>query len=134
MEEAYRRGIRVIGLVHDNDATPPLGDLFTAPPRHGGLTGLGADVIKECNRLGILVDMNHGNVQTVEGALKLSTKPVIFSHTTLSAPREDSAGKGQMMQSRNIPVSPSLSGHRLVEYSRVYALAEPRGNFLTLPA
>jgi microsomal dipeptidase-like Zn-dependent dipeptidase len=98
VEDAYKRGLRLLCLIHDNDANPPLGDIYTAPPRHGGLTELGANVIKECNRLGIVVDLTHGNVQTVEAALKVSTKPVIFSHTALNTRPGGNPG----MQSRLI--------------------------------
>jgi membrane dipeptidase len=52
VEEAYHRGLRHFGLLHDSDASVPLGDVYTNPPRYGGLTPFGASVIKECNRLG----------------------------------------------------------------------------------
>jgi membrane dipeptidase len=83
VEEAYERGLRHFGLLHDSDASEPLGDVYTNPPRYGGLTPFGAAVIKECNRLGILVDLAHANVQTTEAALKVTTRPVIISHTGL---------------------------------------------------
>jgi membrane dipeptidase len=101
VEEAYKRGLRVLGLLHDNDISPPLGDIYTNPPRHGGLTELGATVIKECNRLGILVDLTHASSETVAAALKASTRPMIFSHTGLKQPAEN-GGPGQGMQSRLI--------------------------------
>src|SRR4051794_983085 len=65
VDEAYKRGLRVRGLPHDNAPPPPLGDIYPNPPRHGGLTELGASVIKECNRLGILVDLTHASADTV---------------------------------------------------------------------
>jgi microsomal dipeptidase-like Zn-dependent dipeptidase len=102
VEEAYKQGLRLLCLIHDNDASPPLGDIYTAPPRHGGLTELGADVIEECNRLGILVDLNHANVQTVEAALKVSSKPVLFSHTGLDTRLANNPGMGRMMKPRLI--------------------------------
>ena len=98
VEEAYKRGLRVLGLLHDNDASPPLGDIYTAPPRHGGLTEFGASVIKECNRLGILVDLTHASADTVAAALKVSTKPVVFSHTGLDTRLGGNPGMGQMMR------------------------------------
>lgn len=102
VEEAYKRGLRVLGLLHDNDASPPLGDIYTAPPRHGGLTELGASVIKECNRLGILVDLTHASAPTVKAALKISARPVVFSHTGLDTRLGSNAGMGQMMKARLI--------------------------------
>ena len=102
VEEAYKQGLRLLCLIHDNDASPPLGDIYTAPSRHGGLTELGANVIKECNRLGILVDLNHANVETVVAALKVSTKPVLFSHTGLDTRLGNNPRMGQMMKPRLI--------------------------------
>ena len=81
--EAYGRGLRHLGLLHDNDAMVPLGDVYTNPVRWGGLTAFGAEVIRECNRLGILVDLAHANQETVGAALKLATHPIIISHTGL---------------------------------------------------
>ena len=66
VEEACQRGLRHFGLLHDSDASVPLGDLYTNPRRYGGLTPFGSAVIKECNRLGILVDLAHANLQTTE--------------------------------------------------------------------
>jgi microsomal dipeptidase-like Zn-dependent dipeptidase len=66
------------------------------------LTELGASVIKECNRLGILVDLNHANVLTVEAALKVSAKPVLFSHTGLDTRLGNNPRMGQMMKPRLI--------------------------------
>jgi membrane dipeptidase len=102
VEEAYKKGLRVLGLLHDSDASVPLGDLYTAPAHLGGLTEFGASVIKECNRLGILIDLTHGSSDTVEAALKLSTKPMIFSHTTLKPRVAGTPGKAQGMQARLI--------------------------------
>jgi membrane dipeptidase len=56
VEEAYRRGLRHFGLLHDSDASVPLGDVYTNAPRYGGLTPFGAAVLKECNRLGIALE------------------------------------------------------------------------------
>ncbi len=80
---AYSRGLRHIGLLHDSDASVPLGDVYTNPPQWGGLTAFGADVIKECNMLGILVDLTHASNDTMNAALKVATRPVVISHTGL---------------------------------------------------
>jgi membrane dipeptidase len=85
VEEAYKRGLRHLQIVHEqDDPVSPLGDVYTAPAHLGGLTPFGADVIKECNRLGIVVDLAHGTYETVTGALKAATQPFIISHTGLS--------------------------------------------------
>jgi membrane dipeptidase len=102
LEEAYERGLRQLGLLHDSDASVPLGDVYTNPPRYGGLTPLGAAVIKECNRLGILVDLAHANVQTTEAALKVTTRPVIISHTGLDTQLGSNPSMAKMMRPRLI--------------------------------
>jgi membrane dipeptidase len=102
LEAAYKRGLRVLGLLHDSDASVPLGDIYTAPAHLGGLTEFGANVIKECNRLGILVDLTHASADTVAAALKLSTKPVVFSHTGLDTRLGNNGSMGQMMRPRLI--------------------------------
>ena len=43
VEEAYKKGLRVLGLLHDSDASVPLGDLYTAPAHLGGLTQFGGE-------------------------------------------------------------------------------------------
>jgi membrane dipeptidase len=102
VEEAYGRGLRHFGLLHDSDASVPLGDVYTNPPRYGGLTAFGAAVIKECNRLGILIDLAHANMQTTEVALKVTTRPVIISHTGLDTQTGNNPSMAQMMRPRLI--------------------------------
>jgi membrane dipeptidase len=102
VEEAYGRGLRHFGLLHDSDASEPLGDVYTNPPRYGGLTPFGASVIKECNRLGMLIDLAHANVQTTEAALKVTTRPVIVSHTGLDTQLGNNPNKAGMMRPRLI--------------------------------
>jgi membrane dipeptidase len=102
VEEAYSRGLRHFGLLHDSDASVPLGDVYTNPARYGGLTAFGASVVKECNRLGILIDLAHANVQTTEMALKITTRPVIISHTGLDTQLGSNPSMARMMRPRLI--------------------------------
>ncbi len=82
VEEVYKRGLRNLQLVHErDDQVKPLGDIYTKTAHLGGLTDFGADVIRACNRLGIVVDLTHMSYDGVKSALKISTQPVIFSHT-----------------------------------------------------
>jgi membrane dipeptidase len=84
LEEVYKRGLRHLQLLHErDDMVSPLGDTVTGVDHLNGLTPFGAEVVKECNRLGILVDMAHASQATVLGALKVATKPFIISHTNL---------------------------------------------------
>jgi membrane dipeptidase len=62
-----------------------LGDIQTEPPVHDGLTDTGAEVIRRCNRLGIVVDVAHGTYALVKRAADVTTKPLVLSHTSLTA-------------------------------------------------
>jgi membrane dipeptidase len=86
IEEAYKRGLRHMQLLHEQDDTvSPLGDVYTAPAAHlGGLTSRGSEVIQECERLGIVVDMAHGTAETIMGALKAARQPFLVSHPGLT--------------------------------------------------
>lgn len=99
---AYERSLRHLTLLHDSDASVPLGDVFTNPPRWGGLTAFGADVIRECNRLGILVDLSHASAETVTVALKVATQPVLISHTGLDTRLGQNENMARMMRPRLI--------------------------------
>jgi membrane dipeptidase len=98
----YSRGLRQLGLLHDHDASVPLGDVYTNPPQYGGLTSFGTAVIKECNRLGILIDLTHASNTTIGAALKVSTHPVIISHTGLDTQLGQNANMANMMRPRLI--------------------------------
>lgn len=81
LEESYQRGVRHMQLVHytPND----IGDFQTGAVTHNGLTPFGADVIRACNRLGIVCDVAHSTEDMVKQAVKVSTKPLLLSHTAL---------------------------------------------------
>ena len=100
--EAYDRGLRHLTLLHDSDASVPLGDVYTNPPRYGGLTDFGTQIVKECKRLGILIDLTHCNTQAVAAALKLSDRPVMISHTGLDTQLGQNPNMAQMMRPRLI--------------------------------
>lgn len=99
---AYSRGLRHLGLLHDSDASVPLGDVYTNPPKWGGLSSFGADVIKECNKLGILADLAHASNETLNAALKVTTKPVLISHTGLDTQLGQNEFMAKMMRPRLI--------------------------------
>jgi membrane dipeptidase len=105
VKEAYERGLRHLGLLHDNDASVPLGDIYTNEPKFGGLTPFGADIIRECNKRGILVDLTHASADTVKAALKISAKPMIFSHTGLDTQLGSNPSMANMMKPRLINAS-----------------------------
>ena len=82
LKVAYDAGIRHIQLVHFVRNT--IGDFQTEPPTHNGLTEYGLTVVKECNRLGILVDLAHCTSAAVDQALAVSTAPVVWSHSSVT--------------------------------------------------
>ncbi len=99
---AYERGLRQLGLLHDNDASVPLGDIYTNPAQWGGLSDFGKTVVKECNRLGILLDLTHCSDEAINMALQLSTKPVVVSHTSLNTQLGQNPTMAKMMMPRLI--------------------------------
>jgi membrane dipeptidase len=87
VEEVYKRGVRDLQLLHErDDMVSPLGDTNTASAHLGGLTAFGAEVVKECDRLGIVVDLAHASHQTVLGVLDVATQPLVVSHTSPRQP------------------------------------------------
>jgi membrane dipeptidase len=103
LEEVYQRGVRNLQLLHErDDMVSPLGDVVTAPAHLGGLTAFGAEVVKECNRLGILVDLAHARPETVVGALKVATQPVLLSHTGLDTRTGSNPRLAEVMKSHLI--------------------------------
>ena len=82
LAEAHAAGVRQMQLVHYIHS--PLGDHQTAEPAHGGLTPLGAQVVAECKRLGIVVDLAHGTAALVDGALDAGDASFVWSHSWIS--------------------------------------------------
>jgi membrane dipeptidase len=79
----FALGVRSMTLTHS--ATLDWADSSSGPPRHGGLTRFGEEVVREMNRLGMLVDLSHVSPATMADALDVSEAPVIFSHSSARA-------------------------------------------------
>src|SRR4029077_19087765 len=79
----YALGVRYMTLTHSE--TLDWADSATDKPRHHGLTAFGEDVVREMNRLGMLVDISHVSAETMRHALKVSKAPVIASHSSAFA-------------------------------------------------
>jgi membrane dipeptidase len=79
----YRLGVRYLTLTHWE--TIDWADAATDSARHGGLTPFGEEVVREMNRLGMLVDLSHVSDATMAAALRVSRAPVIFSHSSARA-------------------------------------------------
>jgi len=75
----YDMGARYMGLTHN--VTLDWVDAALGTRKHGGLTPFGKEVIREMNRMGMLVDLSHASAETMHQVLDISEAPVIFSHT-----------------------------------------------------
>lgn len=79
----HRLGVRYMTLTHND--TIDWADSATDEPRHNGLSAFGEEVVREMNRCGMLVDLSHVSADTMRDALRVSTAPVIFSHSSARA-------------------------------------------------
>ena len=79
----YALGVRYLTLTHN--ANVGWADSATDEPQAGGLTGFGRDVVREMQRIGMLVDLSHVAVSTMHHALDVAQAPVIFSHSSARA-------------------------------------------------
>jgi membrane dipeptidase len=79
----YDLGARYMTLTHGR--TIDWADSGTDDPRHGGLSPFGEEVVREMNRLGMLVDLSHVSPATMSDALNVADAPIIFSHSSARA-------------------------------------------------
>jgi membrane dipeptidase len=94
LRQFYAMGARYMTLTHNSNI--PWADAATDSPKHGGLSDFGKDVVREMNRLGMLVDLSHVSEDTMMDALDVAKAPVIFSH---------SGARGVTPHPRNVPDS-----------------------------
>jgi membrane dipeptidase len=83
LQRLYDRGCRYMTLTHSK--TLPWADSATDDAKHGGLTDFGKEVVREMNRLGMLVDLSHVSPEVMHQAIDVSAAPVIFSHSSALA-------------------------------------------------
>lgn len=88
----YDLGVRYMTLTHN--VTLDWADAANDTARHGGLTRFGEEVVREMNRLGMLVDLSHTSPETMDDAIRVAEAPVIFSH---------SSARGVCDVPRNVP-------------------------------
>ncbi len=79
----YELGARYMTLTHN--VTLDWADAALDSTRHNGLTEFGREVVREMNRLGMLVDLSHVSIATMSDALDITESPVIFSHSSAKA-------------------------------------------------
>jgi membrane dipeptidase len=79
----YDAGVRYMTLTHSNNTD--WADSATDAPKSHGLTPAGETVVREMNRIGMLVDLSHVSEATMRAALKVARAPVIYSHSSARA-------------------------------------------------
>ncbi|MEU6523831.1 dipeptidase [Streptomyces sp. NPDC046924] len=79
----YALGVRYLTLTHNHNVD--WADSATDEPGVGGLSAFGREVVREMNRLGMLVDLSHVAATTMRDALDATSAPVIFSHSSARA-------------------------------------------------
>jgi membrane dipeptidase len=79
----HRLGVRYLTLTHNDNV--PWADSATDAPVAGGLTRFGEEVVREMNRIGMLVDLSHVSTATMRHALATAEAPVVFSHSCAHA-------------------------------------------------
>jgi len=83
LRQLYELGARYMTLTHGSNTE--WADSATDEREFGGLTGFGEEVVREMNRLGMLVDLSHVSPESMHDALDIVEAPVIFSHSSARA-------------------------------------------------
>lgn len=83
LRRLHKLGARYMTLTHSDTLT--WADAATDDAKHQGLTPFGEEVVREMNRLGMLVDLSHVSAETMKDAIRVSKTPVIFSHSSARA-------------------------------------------------
>ena len=83
LRQYYDLGARYMTLTHSSNTA--WADSATDAPKHNGLTPFGKAVVREMNRIGMLVDLSHVSEATMRAALEVARAPVIFSHSSARA-------------------------------------------------
>jgi membrane dipeptidase len=110
----YDAGARYMTLAHWE--TMSWVDAATDDPKHQGLSKFGEIVIKEMNRLGMLIDLSHVSAETMNDTLDLSASPVIFSHSSARA----ISGHARNVPDEVLQRLPNNGGVVMVNYAPVF--------------
>ncbi|MHB1517471.1 MAG: dipeptidase [Acidimicrobiales bacterium] len=108
LEECHAAGVRSVTLVHYRQNE--YGDLQTEPPLHGGLSPVGRELVREMNRIGLLIDLAHASYETTLGVLEESSRPVMISHTHLNGDGRDNARLVSVEHARAVASAGGLVG------------------------
>ncbi|MFN0099726.1 MAG: dipeptidase [Gemmatimonadaceae bacterium] len=129
----YDLGARYMTLTHNQ--TLDWADAASDVARHGGLSEFGKEVVREMNRLGMLVDLSHVSPATMSDALDVSEAPVIFSHSNARAVTEHVRNVPDSILTRlprngglvMVTFVPGFSSNEVAAYNRLPAAQRPAG-------
>jgi membrane dipeptidase len=93
LRQYYALGVRYLTLTHYGH-TDWADSATQLPARHHGLSAFGREVVREMNRLGMIIDLSHTSAETMAAALEVSAAPVLFTH---------SSARGLVDHPRNVP-------------------------------
>ncbi|MGD2295942.1 MAG: dipeptidase [Candidatus Aminicenantes bacterium] len=85
VEEYYKKGVRYITLCHGGDNDICDSSTERNNPEDNGLSDFGKEVVAECNRLGIMIDISHASDETFFNVMETSKAPIIASHSSVRA-------------------------------------------------
>ena len=108
LDKARADGLAHLQLVHYYQGSG-IGDISTEEPTRGGLTAFGKDVVRACNRLGMLVDVAHCTSAGIEQTLEVSAQPVIYSHGHVSAGAPQASQGGVAARAIHAPLAKRLA-------------------------
>lgn len=119
----YRLGARYMTITHNR--TLDWADAATDDPEHDGLSEFGEEVIREMNRLGMMVDLSHVAPSTMKDAIEVSEAPVMFSH---------SSARGLVDHPRNVPddvleMTADNNGIVMITFVETFVSEERRQHF-----
>ena len=109
LTQAHAMGVRHLQLMHY--IRNPLGDHQTASPQHGRLTPVGAQVVAECKRLGIVVDLAHSTATVVDGAVDASDAAMVWSHSWVTPTGGTPADPGYIARSLSLASARKIAAH-----------------------
>ncbi len=126
LRKLFDMGARYMTLTHSD--TLDWADSCSDEPRSSGLSEFGEEVVKEMNRMGMLVDISHVSQETMQDALNVSEAPIIFSH---------SSARGVADHPRNVPDEilrqlPDDGGVVMVNFFSGFVVPESAKNTQTL--
>jgi len=116
----HAAGARYMTLTHSTNLQ--WADSGTDKPKSGGLSRFGEEVVREMNRLGMIVDLSHTSSETMEDAIRVSEAPVIFSHSDVRTLRDH----GRNVPDNVLRLLPKNRGIVMVTFVPTFLTPDPK--------